>query len=358
MDAFYASIEQRDNPEYRGKPLAVGHGEARGVVAAASYEARKFGVRSAMPSLRALKLCPQLIFVRGRMDVYKQTSLHIRSILERYTDLIEPLSLDEAFLDVTENKPGIALAVDVARRIKEDIKRELNLTASAGVSYNKFLAKIASDFRKPDGIYTIHPSKALEFIGRLPIESFWGVGKATAARMHSLSISNGKELREKELEFLVRHFGKLGVVYYNFSRGVDDRPVEPERIRKSVGCEVTFMEDVHREDAMERELVEVAEDLVRRLARSGFRGNTLTLKIKFPDFTQKTRSITVPEILTDMHEILPLAQTLLGDVETLGQPFRLLGLTVSNPRDESEEGWVQLLLDLDDEEMTDKADLP
>ena len=210
MDAFYASIEQRDHPEYRGKPIAVGRPEMRGVVAAASYEARRFGVRSAMPSMKALKLCPHLIFTRNRMDVYKAVSAQIHAIFHRYTDLVEPLSLDEAFLDVTENKPGIPLAVDIARRIKKEIRRELHLTASAGVSYNKFLAKIASDYRKPDGLFTIHPSRAEKFIAALPIEAFWGVGHATAERMRALSITNGAQLRARDKEFLIRHFGKTG----------------------------------------------------------------------------------------------------------------------------------------------------
>lgn len=347
MDAFYASIEQRDHPEYRGKPLAVGHAEGRGVVAAASYEARKFGVRSAMPSYKALELCPHLIFAPGRMDVYKQASLHLREIFRRYTDIIEPLSLDEAFLDVTENKKDIPLAIDIAREIKEAIRKELDLTASAGISYNKFLAKIASDYKKPDGLCTIHPSKALEFIERLPIESFWGVGRATAERMHSLGITNGKILREKEPEFLIRHFGKMGVLYYHFSRGVDDRPVEASRERKSVGCEHTFRQDVKREDAMHYELREIAGELTGRLQRSGFRGNTLTLKMKFPDFTQRTKSITLPDTITELEEILLLSQTLLREIETGGQPFRLLGLTVSNPREEGKDrGGEQLHLDL------------
>lgn len=274
MDAFYASIEQRDHPEYRGKPIAVGRAEMRGVVAAASYEARRFGVRSAMPSMKAMKLCPKLIFTRNRMDVYKAVSAQIREIFHRYTDLVEPLSLDEAFLDVTENKPGIPLAVEIARRIKREIRQELRLTASAGVSYNKFLAKIASDYRKPDGLFTIHPSRAAEFIARLPIESFWGVGQATAARMHALSITNGAQLRERDQEFLVRHFGKIGVLFYNFARGIDERPVESSRIRKSVGCEQTYREDVTKAQALENSLPVLAEELAGRLARAGFRGNT------------------------------------------------------------------------------------
>ena len=237
MDAFYASVEQRDHPELRGKPLAVGHAEERGVVAAASYEARRYGVRSAMSSQKAKRLCPQLIFVPGRMEVYKSVSRQVHEIFHEYTDLIEPLSLDEAFLDVTENKQGILLAVDIAKAIKQRIREELNLVASAGVSYNKFLAKIASDFRKPDGLCTIHPDQAIDFIARLPIESFWGVGPVTARKMHLLGIHNGLQLRECSSEMLVRQFGKVGLLYYDFARGVDLRPVEAVRIRKSIGCE-------------------------------------------------------------------------------------------------------------------------
>ena len=236
MDAFYASVEQRDHPELRGKAIAVGHAEERGVVAAASYEARKYGVRSAMSSLKAKQLCPHIVFVPGRMHIYKEVSAQIHAIFHDYTDLIEPLSLDEAFLDVTQNKKGILLAVDIAKEIKQRIREELNLVASAGVSYNKFLAKVASDYRKPDGLCTIHPDQALEFIGNLSIESFWGVGKVTAQKMHTLGIHRGKELQQCTLEMLTRHFGKAGQLYYQFARGIDLRPVQPERIRKSVGC--------------------------------------------------------------------------------------------------------------------------
>ncbi|MBD9271005.1 MAG: DNA polymerase IV, partial [Akkermansia sp.] len=283
-----------------------------------------------------------------RMDVYKAVSAQIREIFHRYTDLVEPLSLDEAFLDVTENKPGISLAVEIARRIKREIRQELRLTASAGVSYNKFLAKIASDYRKPDGLFTIHPSRAAEFIARLPIESFWGVGQATAARMHALSITNGAQLRERDQEFLVRHFGKIGVLFYNFARGIDERPVESSRIRKSVGCEQTYREDVTKAQALENNLPVLAEELAGRLARAGFRGNTLTLKIKFPDFVQKSRSITVPDCLTDMEDILPLARTMMEELDSGDSTFRLLGLSVSNPLEEHLPGvWEQLWLDLE-----------
>ena len=235
MDAFYASVEQRDNPELRGKAIAVGHGEARGVVAAASYEARKFGVRSAMSSQKALRLCPELIFVHGRMEVYKEASLKIHQIFSDYTDIIEPLSLDEAFLDVTHNKKNIPLAIDIAKEIKQRIREELNLVASAGISYNKFLAKVASDYRKPDGLCTIHPSQALAFIDALPIESFWGVGPVTAKKMHTLGIHNGLHLRMWSKEGLVRAFGNSGCIYYDFARGIDRRSVETSRSRKSVG---------------------------------------------------------------------------------------------------------------------------
>lgn len=346
MDAFYASIEQRDFPEYRGKPIAVGREGARSVVSTASYEARKFGVRSAMPSMSAMRLCPHLIFVEGRMDVYKAVSRQIREIFYRYTDVVEPLSLDEAFLDVTLNKPGIELAVDIARRIKAEIAEELNLTASAGVSYNKFLAKIASDFRKPDGLFTIHPSRAQAFIDQLPIEMFWGVGKATASRMHALSITNGRDLRERDLDFLIRQFGKAGVLYYKCARGIDDRPVEAVRVRKSVGCEHTFPEDVTADAARHRELLQVVRELTKRLERSMFRGNTLTIKVKFPDFTQRTRCMTVTDCLMGYEDILPLAHQLLDGLETGTRPFRLLGLSVSNPVDDRNgEDWEQLWLD-------------
>ena len=243
MDAFYASVEQRDHPEYRGRPLVVGRADGRGVVAAASYEARQYGIRSAMPSVRAVRLCPDLIFVPGRMEVYRSVSAQIHRIFHEYTDLVEPLALDEAFLDVTENKPGLPLAVDVARAIRRRIRDELGLVASAGVSYNKFLAKVASDYRKPDGLCTIHPDRAAAFIARLPIEAFWGVGRVTARRMHELGIRSGADLRAQPLDFLVERFGKAGRLYHQFAQGIDLRPVCPTRVRKSVGCEPTFESD-------------------------------------------------------------------------------------------------------------------
>lgn len=347
MDAFYASVEQRDNPELRGKPIAVGHAEERGVVAAASYEARRFGVHSAMSSLKAKRLCPELVFVPGRMEHYKEVSLQIHEIFREYTDVIEPISLDEAFLDVTENKQGISLAVDIAKEIKQKICKRLSLVASAGVSYNKFLAKIASDYRKPDGLCTIHPDQALDFIARLPIESFWGVGPVTAKKMHALGISTGAQLREYSLDYLTYQFGKSGRLYYDFARGIDLRPVEVERVRKSIGCERTLEKDINRRSAVIIELYHTAVELVERLQEKDFCGNTLTLKIKFNDFTQITRSVTQPDELTSLDVILPLAKHLLKGVTYEEHPIRLIGLSVSNPKDETsvKEVWRQLELD-------------
>lgn len=335
MDAFFASVEQRDNPELQGKPIAVGSAHKRGVVAAASYEARKYGVRSAMPSMKALKLCPDLIFVSGRMKVYKNVSRQIHAIFSRYTDKIEPLSLDEAFLDVTENKKGIDLAVDIAKSIKQEIFDELNLVASAGVSYNKFLAKIASDYRKPNGLCTIHPSQAQMFIDQLPIESFWGVGPVTAKKMHKLGIHTGKDLAEWSRVGLLQKFGKIGALYYDFARGVDKRTVDPERIRKSVGCETTLDKDIYLKSSVIIELYHVCVELVERLSKNQFQGLTLTLKVKFHDFQQITRSITVSKPLMRLDTILPLAKSLMKEVDYSTNAIRLIGVTISNPIDES-----------------------
>lgn len=344
MDAFYASIEQRDNPELKGKPIAVGRPQERGVVAAASYEARKYGVRSAMSSKKAMELCPKLIFVPGRMDVYKSVSAQIHEIFHDYTDVIEPLSIDEAFLDVTENKKDMELAVDIAREIKARIRSELHLIASAGVSYNKFLAKIASDYRKPDGLCTIHPDQALDFIAHLPVESFWGVGKVTAKKMHQLFIHTGKDLRECSLEMLTHYFGKAGRLYYDFARGIDNRPVETLHIRKSVGCEHTLERDITLRSAMIIELYHVATELVERLKRHQFKGNTLTLKIKFNDFSQITRSLSSSETMYTLQSILPKAKKLMSEVDYEHHPVRLIGLSVSNPANERKGTWRQLEL--------------
>lgn len=331
MDAFYASIEQRDHPEYRGKPLAVGRAEERGVVAAASYEARRFGVRSAMPSARAKKRCPGLIFVPSRMNVYKSVSAQIHSVFHEYTDLVEPISLDEAFLDVTDNKLCMPLAVEIAREIKRKIRQRLGLVASAGVSYNKFLAKIASDYRKPDGLCTIHPLQAQRFIDALPIESFWGVGKVTAQKFHALGIHTGRELRDYPLDFLLHRFGKAGLLYYKFARGIDPRPVEAVRVRKSVGCETTFEKDLTEKHEINDEIHELTLELLRRAERHSFCGNTLTLKIKFADFTRKTRSVTVDRRLALADDVTALVRRMLEEPELTSQPIRLLGLTVSHP---------------------------
>lgn len=353
MDAFFASVEQRDNPDLRGRPVAVGHAGERGVVAAASYEARRYGVRSAMSSLKAMRLCPGLVFVPGRMEVYKEVSGQIHEIFREYTDVIEPLSLDEAFLDVTENKLGIPLAVDIAREIKQKIRERLSLVASAGVSYNKFLAKVASDYRKPDGLCTIHPDQAEQFISHLPIESFWGVGPVTAKRMHALGIHNGAHLRAWSLDGLTREFGKAGSLYYDFSHGIDLRPVEAVRVRKSIGCERTLERDIYSRSSVVIELYHTAVELINRLSAKNFRGNTLTLKVKFHDFTQITRSVTQEKELTTMDVILPLAKTLLAGVSYEEHPIRLLGLSVSNPKEDDDEKvthvtWEQLTLPFED----------
>ena len=349
MDAFYASVEQRDNPELRGLPVAVGHAGERGVVSAASYEARKYGVRSAMSSVKAMRLCPNLVFVPGRMEVYKEVSDQIHRIFHEYTDIIEPLALDEAFLDVTNNKPGIPIATDIAREVKQRVRQELGLVVSAGVSYNKFLAKIASDYRKPDGLCTIHPDKALDFIAELPIEDFWGVGKVTARRMRELGIHYGRDLRQWSLEGLRHEFGKVGKLYYDFARGIDLRPVEAIRVRKSIGCERTLECDINTRASVIIELYHTAEELIQRLSNKNFRGNTLTLKIKFHDFTQITHSITQDADLLTMKTILPLAKRLLAEVDYAERPIRLIGLSVSNPREEEESNiphctWEQLSL--------------
>ena len=335
MDAFYASIEQRDHPEYRGKPLVVGRPEKRGVVAAASYEARRYGIHSAMSSVKAQQLCPDLIFASSHMEYYKSISMQIHEIFHEYTDIIEPLALDEAFLDVTENKKNIPLAVDIAKEIKNEIKEKLGLVASAGVSYNKFLAKIASDYKKPDGLYTIHPDRAPAFISKLPIEAFWGIGKITARKMHSLGIHTGADLKKCTLAFLTRNFGKAGTLYHDFANGIDPRVVTSEN-------------DLTNHIAVIIELYHVTTELILRLEKSDFKGHTLTLKIRFHDFTQKTRSVTMPHELRTKQDILPLAKKLLKDLELTQFRIRLLGLSVSNPFDElTSHGPLQLKINFD-----------
>lgn len=349
MDAFFASVEQRDHPELKGKPLAVGFDGPRGVVATASYEARKFGVHSAMSMAKAKQLCPSLIIVNSDHHHYSQVSHEIHEIFREYTDLIEPISIDEAFLDVTDNKKKMESAVDLAMEIKRKIHEKTKLTASAGISYNKFLAKIASDYRKPDGLFCIPPDEALDFIAQLPIEKFWGIGPKTASRMHQMGIFNGSQLRQVSRSHLIEVFGKAGAIYYSFSRGIDDRPVIVEHERKSVGCEQTFLEDLTLRGQLIIELYHTVMELVERIEKSGFKGKTLTLKVKYSDFSQITRSTTGNQILSSKDNILPLAKNLLQSIEfSPTHPIRLLGLSVSNPSQKEKtgprwiEGWLPL----------------
>ncbi len=331
MDAFYASVEQRDFPEFRGKPLAVGGSpDGRGVVATASYEARKYGVKSAMSSRMALQLCPDLLFTYPRFDVYKQVSNHIRSIFLRYTDIIEPLSLDEAFLDVTEDKLGIGSALDIAREIKEAIRTELQLTASAGVSVNKFVAKIASDLQKPDGLTFIGPSKIVKFLEQLPVDKFFGVGKVTAKKMHQLGIFTGKDLKRFSEAEMIFHFGKSGKFFFHIVRGEDNRPVKPNRISKSIGAEDTFEKDLRELEDLKTEVIKLSAKVFNRLDKSGRKGKTITLKVKFADFTQITRSKTMLDYFGSQQEIEHLALELLENLDLQEIKIRLLGVTVSN----------------------------
>ncbi|MDR0653642.1 MAG: DNA polymerase IV [Synergistaceae bacterium] len=338
LDAFYASIEQRDHPEYRGRPLAVGYAAERGVVATASYEARKFGVHSAMPSLTALSKCPQIIFVPARFDVYREISRQIRGIFMEYTDLVEPLSLDEAYLDVTENKPGMASATLIAREIKKRIRDATGLTASAGVSVNKFLAKVASDWNKPDGIFVILPEEAEAFAEELKIEKFWGVGKVTAARMRELGIHTGRDLKRFGENELVRLFGKAGHTYYLNARGIDEREVVPDRARKSLGAEETFLTDIGDRTELEGRLRDIADELWRRVAGTDFYGRTVTLKIKYADFREVSKRRTCAWPIRDFRTFWSAALDLLACVEFgKERKVRLMGLSVSNAeRNESE----------------------
>ena len=350
MDQFFAAIEQRDNPELKGKPIAVGHDAERGVVSTASYEARRFGVHSAQSIQVAKRLCPQLIIVEPHFQRYKEVSAQLHEIFHDYTDLIEPISLDEAFLDITDNKKGIELGVDIAREIKQRIFETTGLTASAGVSYCKFLAKIASDWRKPDGLTVIHPDRALDFISQLKVEKIWGVGQKTAEKMHFMGIFTGADLRNQSQQRLTEVFGKMGQVFYNFARGIDNRPVISEWERKSVNCEQTFEKDISDQSAAIIELYHTVLELERRIAKNEFEGRTLTLKIKFQDFQQITRSITVEHILRTKDNILPLAKQLLRQVEFHSHPIRLLGLGVSNQRGETEDEkprWIELELEFE-----------
>jgi DNA polymerase-4 len=332
MDAFYASVEQRDNPEYRGKPIVVGGSpQGRGgVVATASYEARKYGVRSAMPSKKASELCPDAIFVIPRFAAYKDVSRKIREIFSRYTDLIEPLSLDEAFLDVTQDKLNIGSAIEIAKQIKQAIKDELQLTASAGVSVNKFVAKIASDMNKPDGLTFIAPTVIEEFMEKLPVEKFFGVGKVTADKMKSMGLHTGADLKKLSEEELVGHFGKGGHFYYKIVRGIDEREVKPDRETKSVGAEDTFAYDLTDMAEMNTELEKIAKTVHDRLERYQLKGRTITVKIKYSDFKQITRSQSLLHGVNDTETITSISKSLLAATDLIGKKVRLLGITLSN----------------------------
>ena len=331
MDAFYASVEQRDNPELRGKPIAVGGlPENRGVVATASYEARKFGIRSAMPSKRAIQICPELVFIAPRFAVYKAVSQQVREIFYRHTDLIEPLSLDEAYLDVTEDKQQIGSAIGIAKQIKTAIREELQLTASAGVSINKFVAKIASDMNKPDGLTFIAPDKVETFMENLPVNKFHGVGKVTAEKMNALNLFTGADLKRLTEVELVRLFGKYGSFYYNIVRGIDDRPVEPNRETKSISAEDTFLNDLSNPAEMKEQLDRLAAIVTNRLQQYELKGKTITLKIRYSDFRQLTRSYTLPAAMADQETIATTALQLLLKTDILQAKIRLLGIGVSN----------------------------
>lgn len=331
MDAFYASVEQRDFPEYRGKPLIVGGPpEGRGVVATASYEARLFGIHSAMSSRKAQQLCPHALFVFPRFEVYKTVSRSIREIFRRYTDIIEPLSLDEAYLDVTEDKQGIGSAIEIAGQIRKAIKEELQLTASAGVSVNKFVAKIASDIQKPDGLTFIGPSRIETFMEQLPVEKFFGVGKVTAGKMKGMGLYTGADLKKLSEQELIRHFGKTGRFYYKIVRGLDDRQVQSSRETKSISIEDTFSRDLDQSTELLQELDRQAEKLSVRLEKRSLKGKTLTLKLKFSNFKQLTRSRSLPEYFSDAATIRKTGASLLAGVELDGRAVRLLGLGLSN----------------------------
>lgn len=329
MDAFYASVEQLDNPELKGKPIAVGGSSQRGVVAAASYEARKFGVRSAMSSVLAKRNCPELIFVKARFDRYKEISQQIRAIFYEYTDLVEPLSLDEAYLDVTTNKKGNPSATLIAEEVRQRILKKTGLNASAGISINKFIAKVASDINKPNGQKTVNPEEVIEFLENLDIRKFYGVGKVTAEKMYKLGIFTGKDLKTKSIEFLEEKFGKSGSYYYHVVRGIHNSAVKPHRIPKSVGAERTFSENLSSEIFMLERLDHIANELERRLKKSEIAGKTITLKIKYSDFTLNTRSKTLPYYIADKAMILETAKELLYQ-EELQNSVRLLGISLSN----------------------------
>lgn len=339
MDAFYASVEQMDNPSLRGKPIAVGGSENRGVVSAASYEARKFGVRSAISGVLAKKYCPEIIFVRPRFDRYKEISSKIHKIFHEYTDMVEPLSLDEAYLDVTQNKKGNPSASLLAQEIRLRILNEVGLTASAGISINKFVAKIASDYNKPNGQKTVNPDEVIPFLEELPIRKFYGVGKVTTEKMYQLGIFTGLDLKSKSLEFLEKHFGKSGKFYYYVVRGIHNSEVKPSRNTKSVASEHTFDVNLTSEIFMLEQLEKIAVSLEKRLKRYNVSGKTVTLKIKYSDFTQQTRSKTLPYFISDKSLILETVEELLYQ-ERMKDSVRLLGISLSNLNTEQKKAVV------------------
>lgn len=339
MDAFYASVEQMDNPELKGKPLAVGGSEIRGVVSAASYEARKFGVRSAMSGIQAKRNCPDLFFVPPRFDRYKEISKQIRKIFHDYTDLVEPLSLDEAYLDVTHNKKGNPSASLIAQEIRQRIFEEVGLTASAGISVNKFVAKIASDYNKPNGQKTVNPEEVESFLENLDIKKFYGIGKVTRDRMYQLGIFTGKDLKSKSREFLEDHFSKSGLHFYNIVRGIHNSEVKPNRIAKSVAAEHTFTENLTSEIFMLEKLERISTELENRLKKYNISGKTVTLKIKYSDFTTQTRSKTLPYFISDKGLLLEVAKELLFQ-ERMKESVRLLGISLNNLNTEIKKSFV------------------
>jgi DNA polymerase IV len=344
MDAFYASVEQRDHPELRGKPVAVGGSRERGVVAAASYEARRFGVHSAMASVTARRKCPDLIFVAPRFDVYKEISHQIREIFAEYTPLIEPLSLDEAYLDVTENLEGIPYATQIAQKIRARIRKETHLTASAGVSYNKFLAKMASGQRKPDGLFVITPEMGPAFVEMLPVGKFHGIGPATANKMNQLGILTGRDLKAQPLGFLQERFGKAGAYYHAIARGIDPRPVRPDRIRKSIGAENTFPKDLAGFEDMKTELRPIIDKVWRHCEQTGVRGRTVTLKVKYEDFRQITRSRSLAAGVESRSGLERVSLELLASLFPMSKGVRLLGVSLSSLNNDEETETRQLSL--------------
>ena len=348
MDAFYASVEQRDNPELKGKPVIVGGDPGkRGVVAACSYEARKFGIHSAMASSRAVRLCPQVVIIHPRFHVYQEVSLQIRDIFHEYTDLVEPLSLDEAYLDVTENKKGMTIATNIAEEIRQKIFEKTGLTASAGVSFNKFLAKVASDENKPNGLTVITPAKANDFINNLPIGKFHGIGKVTEEKMTKKGIKTGSDLKKISLPKMRRFYGKAGEYFYNISRGDDDRPVRSEWVRKSLGQETTFETDIDDRRTMLETLERLAKNVSASLKKRTLSGRTLTLKVRYADFSLISRRITINTLLQSSEDIMEHIPALLDRTEAGTRKIRLLGLTVSGFTEEEEEkpSYTQLTLE-------------